>query len=57
MIFSNPIYIGQIAHKGVVYEGQHPAIVDRGPREKAQQRLQISQPRVCVANTNPRTRC
>jgi site-specific DNA recombinase len=28
-IFSNPIYIGQIAHKGVVHEGQHPAILDR----------------------------
>jgi site-specific DNA recombinase len=27
-IFCNPIYIGQIAHKGLVHEGQHSAIVD-----------------------------
>jgi DNA invertase Pin-like site-specific DNA recombinase len=28
-IFSNPIYIGQIAHKGQVHAGQHRPIVDR----------------------------
>jgi site-specific DNA recombinase len=39
-IFSNPIYIGQIAHRGVVYEGQHPAIVDRDLWDKVQQRLE-----------------
>ena len=27
-ILSNPIYAGQIRHKGQVYEGQHPAIID-----------------------------
>jgi site-specific DNA recombinase len=26
-ILSNPIYVGRIAHKGRVYEGQHPPIV------------------------------
>src|SRR5450631_4353233 len=39
-IFSNPIYIGQIAHKGVVHEGQHPAIVDRKLWDRVQQRLE-----------------
>jgi hypothetical protein len=39
-IFSNPIYIGQIAHKGVVHEGQHPAIVDRDLWDKVQQGLE-----------------
>jgi site-specific DNA recombinase len=39
-IFSNPIYIGQIAHKGVVHEGQHPAIVERQLWDKVQQSLQ-----------------
>jgi site-specific DNA recombinase len=39
-IFCNPIYIGQIAHKGVVHEGQHPAIVDRELWDKVQQRLE-----------------
>jgi site-specific DNA recombinase len=38
-IFSNPIYIGQIAHKGDVHEGQHPAIVGRELWDKAQQSL------------------
>jgi site-specific DNA recombinase len=38
-IFSNPIYIGQIAHKGDVHEGQHPAIVGREHWDKAQQSL------------------
>jgi site-specific DNA recombinase len=28
-ILSNPIYAGDIEHKGVHYPGQHPAIVDR----------------------------
>jgi site-specific DNA recombinase len=39
-IFSNPIYIGQIAHKGVVHEGQHPAIVDRELWDTVRQSLQ-----------------
>ena len=39
-IFSNPIYIGQIAHKGVVHEGQHPRdhrsrALGQGPAEPA----------------------
>ena len=39
-IFSNPIYIGQIAHKGFVHEGQHPAIVDRELWDKVQHSLE-----------------
>src|ERR1700739_1669006 len=27
-LLSNPIYIGQIAHKGELYPGQHPALID-----------------------------
>jgi DNA invertase Pin-like site-specific DNA recombinase len=27
-LLSNPIYIGQIAHKGALYPGQHPALID-----------------------------
>src|ERR1700691_5229970 len=27
-ILSNPIYVGRIAHKGQVHEGQHPPIID-----------------------------
>jgi site-specific DNA recombinase len=39
-IFSNPIYIGQIAHKGVVHEGQHPAIIEREVWDKVQRSLE-----------------
>ena len=28
-ILSNPIYVGEIDHKGARHPGQHPAIVDR----------------------------
>src|SRR5271155_5720920 len=27
-LLSNPIYTGQIAHKGELYPGQHPALID-----------------------------
>jgi site-specific DNA recombinase len=39
-IFSNPIYIGQIAHRDLVHEGQHPAIVDRELWGRVQQSLE-----------------
>src|SRR5438552_7165812 len=29
-LLSNPIYIGQIVHKGQLYPGQHPALIDAG---------------------------
>jgi site-specific DNA recombinase len=38
-ILSNPIYIGQIAHKGVVHDGQHPPIIDRELWDGVQQCL------------------
>ena len=38
-IISNPIYIGQIAHKSVTHEGQHPAIINRDLWDKVQQSL------------------
>ena len=36
---NNPIYIGEIRHKGVHYPGQHEAIVDRDTWEAVQRRL------------------
>ena len=27
-LLSNPIYAGQIAHKGQLFQGQHPALID-----------------------------
>ena len=38
-ILSNPIYAGRIRHKGQVYEGQHPAIIDPAIWEQVQQML------------------
>ena len=35
-ILSNPIYIGQVTHRDQVYEGQHPAIVDRDVWDQTQ---------------------
>jgi site-specific DNA recombinase len=38
-ILSNPIYVGRIAHKGQVHEGQHPPIVIRDLWDQVQQSL------------------
>src|SRR5271166_1509237 len=38
-LLSNPIYVGRIAHKGQVHEGQHPPIVDQDFWDRVQQSL------------------
>ena len=38
-MLKNPIYLGKIIHKGKVFEGQHPAIIDEATWDKAQRRL------------------
>lgn len=38
-MLSNPIYIGQIRHKGIIHEGQHEAIIDQAIWEQVQQLL------------------
>ena len=38
-MLSNPIYIGQIRHKGTCHPGQHEAIIDQGLWEQVQQRM------------------
>ena len=38
-ILSNPVYVGQIAHKGEVFAGNHPPIVDRELWQTVQDRL------------------
>jgi hypothetical protein len=35
-LLQNPLYIGQIAHKGEVYPGQHPALIDQDTWEAVQ---------------------
>jgi site-specific DNA recombinase len=39
-MLSNPIYIGQIAHKGSVHKGQHAPIVDQDLWDRVQQKLE-----------------
>jgi hypothetical protein len=38
-ILSNPIYLGEIHHRGKVYEGKHEAIIDRDLWDQVQARL------------------
>jgi hypothetical protein len=38
-LLSNPIYIGEIHHKGQVYAGKHEAIIDRTTWDSVQQML------------------
>lgn len=38
-ILANPVYLGRIAHKDQVYEGQHPAIIDEALWSAVQERL------------------
>lgn len=38
-ILSNPIYLGRIAHKGQIYPGNHPAIIDQELWGQVQARL------------------
>jgi site-specific DNA recombinase len=44
-LLSNPIYVGEIAHKGAHYPGQHDAILDRLIWEEVQQKLRSGAPR------------
>ena len=38
-LLRNPVYVGQVAHKGQIYEGRQQAIVDRALWEQAQELL------------------
>ena len=38
-VLSNPLYIGEVRHRGVRYPGQHQAIVDRELWDKVQEHL------------------
>jgi hypothetical protein len=40
-ILSNPIYLGQIRHKGICHDGQHKAIIDQELWEKVQQHMAV----------------
>ena len=38
-LLSNPVYVGEITHKGERYPGEHPAIIDRTTWETVQEQL------------------
>ena len=38
-LLSNPLYVGRIAHKGELYDGQHPAIIEAETWHKVQTAL------------------
>jgi DNA invertase Pin-like site-specific DNA recombinase len=40
VVLSNPLYIGEVRHRGVRHPGQHQPIIDRGLWEKVQEQLQ-----------------
>lgn len=44
-ILSNPIYIGKIAHKGEIYPGQHPPIIDQELWDEVQAQLSANSQR------------
>jgi DNA invertase Pin-like site-specific DNA recombinase len=39
VVLSNPLYIGEVRHRGVRHPGRHPAIVDRELWDKVRQQL------------------
>ncbi|HTE85134.1 MAG TPA: recombinase family protein [Dehalococcoidia bacterium] len=41
-ILSNPLYVGEIGHKGTRHPGQHPAIIDQETWDAAQARLRTN---------------
>jgi len=43
-LLSNPVYIGEIAHKGARYPGQHDAILDRETWDSVQDQLRAGAP-------------
>src|SRR5215212_2369153 len=44
-LLSNPIYIGETAHKGARYPGQHEGVLDRTIWDEAQERLRSGAPK------------
>jgi site-specific DNA recombinase len=54
-LLSNPVYIGEIAHKGARYPGQHEAILDRQTWDSVQNQLRDGAPEQRGRATGPRS--
>jgi site-specific DNA recombinase len=40
-MLQNPLYVGQISHRGQIFDGQHPAIIDRETCGRVQENLAL----------------
>jgi site-specific DNA recombinase len=51
-LLANPIYVGEIRHKGVTHPGQHEAIIERATWQRVQEMLsgKAAHPRGCSIN-------
>src|SRR5438445_1629153 len=54
-LLSNPVYIGEIAHKGARHPGQHQAILDRETWDSARDQLRTGAPERHGPATGPRS--
>jgi site-specific DNA recombinase len=54
-LLSNPVYIGEIGHKGTRYPGQHEAILDRETWDSVQNQLRDRAPEQRGRATGPRS--
>ncbi len=54
-LLSNPVYIGEIAHKGARYPGQHEAILDHQTWDSVQDQLRDGAPEQRGRATGPRS--
>src|SRR3981081_2039365 len=54
-LLSNPVYIGEIGHKGTRYPGQHEAILDRETWDSVQNQLRDGAPEQRGRATGPRS--
>jgi DNA invertase Pin-like site-specific DNA recombinase len=41
-ILKNPLYLGKVAHKGCLYDGQHSAILDKKTWEQVQEHIEMN---------------
>jgi hypothetical protein len=55
VLLSNPVYIGEIGHKGARYPGQHEAILDRETWDNVQDQLRAGAPEQRGRATGPRS--
>ena len=53
-MLKNPIYVGEIEHRGQMHAGQHPPIIDRALWDEVQQQLRVNlRGARCIRAANP----